>query len=188
MKLSPAYMIGLLERLRDVLIGPPVADGEILSYDAANAAWINRTQAELGIVSFTDEAAQDAIGAALLDTASVDLVYNDVANTISAAVIPAGIDHNLLANLAVGDPHTQYRLEVDDHTHQSAGAQAGKLDHGLALNGLADDDHSAYLLASDAISRAAFAANWADLTDGGETVLHTHAGAANEAFIFFMAA
>jgi hypothetical protein len=45
-----------------------------------------------------------------------------------------------------GDPHTGYRLESADHTHQSTGAQAGKLDHGLALNGLTDDDHTQYIL------------------------------------------
>ena len=33
-----------------------------------------------------------------------------------------------------------------DHTHQSAGAQGGKLDHGLALYGLGDDDHAQYAL------------------------------------------
>ena len=60
---------------------------------------------------------------------------------------------------------------------------SGVTDHG-ALTGLSDDDHSQYLLASDATSRAAFAANWTDLTDGGETSLHSHAGggAANPGF------
>jgi hypothetical protein len=40
---------------------------------------------------------------------------------------------------------TIYRLATADHTHQSTGAQAGKLDHGLALDGLADDDHPQYI-------------------------------------------
>lgn len=44
------------------------------------------------------EAAQDAIGAALLDSASIDFTYNDVANTISATVLPAGVNHNALQN------------------------------------------------------------------------------------------
>lgn len=75
------------------------------------------------------------------------------------------------------DPHTGYRLESADHTHQSTGLQAGQLDHGLALTGLTDDDHTQYLLASAATDRATFAANWTDLTDGGETALHTHSTA-----------
>ena len=45
---------------------------------------------------------------------------------------------------AAADPHTGYRLESADHTHQSTGAQAGQLDHGLALTGLLDDDHTQY--------------------------------------------
>jgi hypothetical protein len=40
---------------------------------------------------------------------------------------------------------TIYRLATADHTHQSSGAQAGKLDHGLALDGLSDDDHPQYI-------------------------------------------
>jgi len=45
---------------------------------------------------------------------------------------------------AAADPHTGYRLESADHSHQSAGAQAGQVDHGLALTGLTDDDHPQY--------------------------------------------
>lgn len=45
-----------------------------------------------------------------------------------------------------GDPHTAYRLESADHSHQTTGAQAGKLDHGAALGGLGDDDHTQYVL------------------------------------------
>jgi hypothetical protein len=64
-------------------------------------------------LSVTDfaEAAQDAVGGILTDTASVDFTYNDAGGQISAAVLPAGVDHNSLANLSVGDPHTQYLLE-----------------------------------------------------------------------------
>lgn len=87
------------------------------------------------------------------------------------------------AHEAAGDPHTGYRLESADHSHQSTGAQAGQLDHGLALTGLADDDHSAYLLASDATNRATFAANWTDLTDGGASALHSHAGGGAHALL-----
>ncbi len=51
--------------------------------------------------------------------------------------------------------------------------ETGISDHGL-LSGLGDDDHSLYLLASDATNRATFASYWTDLTDSGETSLHTH--------------
>lgn len=72
------------------------------------------------------EAAQDAIGAALVDTASINLTYNDAGNAISADVLPAGVDHALLGN-----------LNSATYTHLTA-------------------------------------VNHADLTDGGETSLHTH--------------
>lgn len=50
------------------------------------------------------------------------------------------------AHEAASDPHTGYRLESADHSHQSTGAQAGQLDHGAALTGLSDDDHPQYAL------------------------------------------
>jgi hypothetical protein len=51
----------------------------------------------------------------------------------------------IVTHVAEADPHTGYRLESADHSHQSTGAQAGKLDHGLALDGLTDDDHTQYI-------------------------------------------
>ena len=44
----------------------------------------------------------------ITDTASVDLTV--AAEALSAVVLPAGVDHNSLANLTVGDIHTQYAL------------------------------------------------------------------------------
>jgi hypothetical protein len=56
---------------------------------------------------YTDERAQDAVGTILTDTASVDFTYNDAGNTISAAVLPAGVDHNSLSNY-VADQHVAH--------------------------------------------------------------------------------
>jgi hypothetical protein len=50
-----------------------------------------------------DEAAQDAIGTILVDTASVDLVYNDGTPSITATVLPAGVDHDQLLNFVAND-------------------------------------------------------------------------------------
>jgi hypothetical protein len=61
-------------------------------------------------------------------------------------------------------------------TESSGGGGQVIFDHG-GLSGLGDDDHALYLLASDATNRATFATNWTDLTDGGETSLHSHASA-----------
>lgn len=79
-------------------------------------------------------------------------------------------DGDLSDHVAASDPHTGYRKESDDHTHESTGAQGGKLDHGNALNGLTDDDHTQYLK---------------EKANGGtaaEVPEHTHASAAQGGF------
>ena len=72
--------------------------------------------------------------------------------------------------------HATFYLDRASNGHPivslSSSAQ-GVTDHG-ALTGLGDDDHTQYLLASDAGSRATFAADWTDLTDAGATTLHKH--------------
>ena len=44
-----------------------------------------------------NEAAQDAVGTILTNSASIDFTYNDAANTITADVLLTGITHNLLS-------------------------------------------------------------------------------------------
>lgn len=68
-------------------------------------------------VSDFTEAAQDAVALALTDTTSVDFTYSDVGNTISAVVLPAGVDHNSLSNF-VANKHI-------DHTAVSITAGTG---------------------------------------------------------------
>ena len=59
------------------------------------------------------EAAQDAVGNILTDTSSVDFTYNDASNTISAAVLPAGVNHAQLNNL---NSATHYHLTQTEYT------------------------------------------------------------------------
>lgn len=66
---------------------------------------------------FTEERAQDAVANSLLDSSSVDFTYDDVANTITAAVLPAGVDHDALNNF-VANEHI-------DHTSVSISAGEG---------------------------------------------------------------
>ena len=54
-----------------------------------------------GAITGFDEAAQDAVGNILTDTSSIDFSYNDAGNTISAIVLPAGVNHNSLQNYVV---------------------------------------------------------------------------------------
>ena len=70
----------------------------------------------------TSESVNDAVGGILTDTASVDMTYDDAGNQIRADVLPAGVDHNSLNNLAVGDAHTQYQKESEKSI---AGGYAG---------------------------------------------------------------
>ena len=65
---------------------------------------------------YGDEEAQDAVGGILVDSASIDFTYNDGTPSITATVLPAGVDHNSLANLTTGDPHTQYLLNTNSLT------------------------------------------------------------------------
>jgi hypothetical protein len=64
---------------------------------------------------FTNERAQDAVGTILTDSSSVDFTYNDGANTITAVVLPAGVDHDALSNFVANE-------HVDHSTVQIATA------------------------------------------------------------------
>jgi hypothetical protein len=63
------------------------------------------------------EAAQDAIGSILTDSASIDFTYNDAGDTITATVLPAGVDHDSLLNF-VANEHI-------DHSTVSIATAAG---------------------------------------------------------------
>jgi hypothetical protein len=79
------------------------AQGQITS--ASNTA-INITASQ---VSNFNEAAQDAMGAAISDTATVNLSYDGVSNLLSADVLQAGLDHGSISGLS-DDDHSQYAL------------------------------------------------------------------------------
>ena len=79
-------------------------------------------------------------------------------------------------HVAAADPHTGYRLESADHSHQTTGLQGGKIDHGLALDGLSDPDHVVGALSFTATDKLA-----GRLTAGagaGEEIACTAAGRA----------
>ena len=79
------------------------AQGQITS--ASNTA-INITASQ---VSNFNEAAQDAMGAAISDTATVNLSYDGASNLLSADVVQAGLDHGSISGLS-DDDHSQYAL------------------------------------------------------------------------------
>jgi len=79
------------------------AQGQITS--ASNTS-INITASQ---VSNFNEAAQDAMGAAISDTATVNLSYDGVSNLLTADVLQAGLDHGSISGLS-DDDHAQYAL------------------------------------------------------------------------------
>lgn len=121
---------------------------------------------------FTNERAQDAVGAILSDSATIDFTYDDVGNTISAIIIDDSVSNAKLANMAqatikgraagsgLGDP-------TDLSAAQVAAIINSSLDHG-ALTGLGDNDHPQYLLITDiddvpvnGVTNAPISSNWA---------------------------
>jgi phage-related tail fiber protein len=68
------------------------------------------------------EEIRDVIDAALVDSSSIDFTVNDPANTITASVIPGGVNHDALANF-VSNEHV-------DHSAVSVNAGAGLLGGG----------------------------------------------------------
>lgn len=75
----------------------------------------------------------------------------------------------ITAHEAAGDPHSVYRLESDNHTHASSGAQAGQLDHGAALTNVTANQHHNENHASRHSQGSADVIDVADLASGAAT-------------------
>lgn len=73
------------------------AQGQLTSATSVNIS-INAAQVQ----DFT-EASQDVIGSTLVDSSSIDFQYNDVANTQTAVVLPAGVNHDALQNFVANE-------------------------------------------------------------------------------------
>lgn len=75
--------------------------------------------AQIFTSSVLDEQVRDVVAATVQDSSSIDFTNNDAGDTMSLAVIPGGVDHNSLANLTTGNPHTQYlQTSVAASTYQ----------------------------------------------------------------------
>lgn len=87
--------------------------------DAATKAYVDAITttdvAEGTNLYFTDERAQDAVGTILTDSSSIDFTYSDGTPSISAVVLPAGVDHDALQNFVANE-------HVDHSTVQIATA------------------------------------------------------------------
>lgn len=77
-------------------------------------------------LGFTAEDAQDAVGAIVTDTTSIDLAYNDGANQITATIKSDGIVEAMLA--ATNSPTIGYALTSDGGTGFTWAAAGGSMD------------------------------------------------------------
>lgn len=184
------------------------ATGTVLKSDGTDPAWGNVAASEVtSPANVTAGSTKISLGGtptgAALQAFSIDV---NQANLDHGSIGGLGDDDHTIYLLASGlrewdeqvsDPSTpastKWKLYfksgglyyIDDLGAVIGPIGAPVTDHG-SLGGLGDDDHSIYLLASAAGGRATFATNWTDLTDGGSTTLHSHAGAGAESWHPFM--
>lgn len=112
---------------------------------AAAPAWT--TLLSTHISDFT-EASQDIIGALLVDSSSINVTYNDVANNFTIEVIAGGVDHGGLAGLSDND-HPQYLLVADIDDTPVNGEVAQPISSNWAFDHVAAaDPHPGYRLES----------------------------------------
>lgn len=78
-------------------------EGQVLTVISGLPSWEDASG------GYTNEQAQDAVGTILLDTATINLSYDDGTPTISADVIQSALDHGSIGGLADND-HPQYLL------------------------------------------------------------------------------
>lgn len=98
---------------------------------------------------YTAERAQDDVGGALTDSASIDFTYDDGAGTITAAVLPAGVDHDSLSGF-VANEHIDWTADAgvdiaDANISQTSVTQhESAIDHDALTNFAANEhiDHS----------------------------------------------
>jgi hypothetical protein len=81
-------------------------------FDARLATKSTSDLAEGSNLYFTDERAQDAVAAALVDSSSIDFSYDDTANEITAVVLPAGVDHDQLQNFVANEHIDHSAVEI----------------------------------------------------------------------------
>ncbi|MFA6048100.1 MAG: tail fiber domain-containing protein [Parcubacteria group bacterium] len=74
-----------------------MGEGKLCTFNASGQLECNTDSGTVGHASAT-----------ILDSASIN--FSIIGQEISGVVLPAGVDHNSLANLTTGDAHTQYAL------------------------------------------------------------------------------
>lgn len=113
----------------------PVSTAQALANTAVQSYSIQRsnhtgTQTASTISDFAENV-QDVIGGILQDSSTVDLNYNDVANTISASVLPNGVDHDSLLNYVANKHIDHSAVSINAGTGLNGG---GNITSSVTLN------------------------------------------------------
>lgn len=116
----------IVQTAADTFTGRSLSAGAGISISNANGVSGDPSISST-ITQYTDELAQDAIGGAFTNTASVSAVYNDAGNAFSWNVLPAGVDHNSLLNF-VANKHI-------DHSAVTITPNVAGLNRGLTGGG-----------------------------------------------------
>lgn len=103
----------------------PGADAVLSVNGATGVVTLDSDDISEGVTNFyfTDERAQDAVGTILADSSSIDFTYNDGTPSITAVVLPAGVDHDALNNY-VANEHVDHST-VNIATASSTSGLAG---------------------------------------------------------------
>jgi len=145
-------------RTTDLVYVLPAADpsaSDVLTASAPAAGVVTLSWSAGGGGGYTDEQAQDAVGTILLDTATIDLSYDDGTPTISADVIQSGLDHGSIGGLA-DDDHTQYVLRSILSVDGDIFIRSGGVIDRLAIGG-----------ANKVLTVTSGLPSWEDATGGG---------------------
>lgn len=136
---------------------------------------------------FTDEKAQDAVGAALTDTATIDFVYTDASNIIEASVKSNSISETHLTASVAGDGlaggnGTALSVNVDATTIEINTDALRVKDLGISTAKLAATSVTAAKLGSDVAGAGLAGGNGAAITVAYSPVIIATGEIAGEAF------
>ena len=112
----------LTQTAADTFTGRTITAGTGITVNNGNGVSGN-PEIVCSITQYTDELAQDAVGTILTDSASIDFTYTDDGPTISAVVLPAGVDHDSLQNF-VANEHIDH-TSVSITTSATSGLSGG---------------------------------------------------------------
>ena len=149
-------------------------------------------------VSDFAEVAQDSVGTILVDSASIDFTYNDATPSITAVVLPAGVDHDALNNFVANEHVDHSTVQIATASSTSGLSGGGDITAtrnlvvditgttALAANVASGDEILIYDVSASALKKATrsellggAATSAGDLAEGSFSLANNQAAAAN---------